>query len=444
MMVSKKNQISINLNLRKAIFYIFFTEGLSSTSCELPLSPRSHLYPHGIINPNYPGFQHLAHTLSEEYSTHASNCNLSDCGMYQSNLKIDTKTNTNESSSDDNGNPNLDSDYHEHLASPISDSIISANKEFSNFDHRALLEQCNLQTYLNHYRNKSDIKLYDEEIEDKNAVFCTPPDILFFKGYHLEVDNGDGKPDLIQNVRECNKNGKSSEFGDFCDMSSSDMNDDKNLLPPNIVGDFEKEIEQEIVEIVSGYKDIFGDRTTTQFLHTTTPVKDEVSPPVSPINHPITAFGKIHDAKLSNGRESITPNFELKHIKLPSMVKTVKSAQVKQIRHINDDNMLRTNKYQQHNNNYHHNNDAATTTMKHNLAINLINNNNNVHYLQEQPQADKETKHHYNCNFFNAISKNVNRNKTTSFFKTKEWNSNEKTVIKTKGIEDNLVITVTN
>lgn len=349
--------------------------------------------------------------------------------MYQNTLRIDGK-NANESSSDDNGNPNTGySDYHEHLASPISDSIISANKEFSNFDHRTLLEQCNLQTYLNHYRNKSDIKLYDEEMERKNGVPCTPPDILFFKGYDLEVDNGDGKPDLIQNVREFND--KPTEFDDFCEQvshcSSSDMNDEKNLLPPNIVGDFEKEIEKEIVEIVSGYKDIFGDRTNRiNVQHTTTPVKEEALPHALPINQPITAFGKIHDAKLSNGREAITPNFEMKHIQLPSMTGMVKSAQVKQIRHVNDDYMLRMNKY-------------------HNLSANLINNNNNVHHMQEQSQlqTDKETKHHYNCNFFNAISKNVNRNKTTSFFKAKEWNSNEKTVIKTTG-NDKLALTVTN
>lgn len=427
----------MELNLTWFILTIF-TEGLSSTSCELPLSPRSNLYPHGIINPNYPGFQHLAHTLSEEYSAHASNCNLSDCGMYQSNLRVDSK-NANEPSSDDNGNPNVDAaDEHEHLASPISDSIISSNTEFTNYHHRALLEQCNLQTYLNHYRNKSDIKLYDEELEQMNVVSCTPPDILFFKGHDSEVDNGDGKPDLIQNVRECNTNEKilTTEFDVFGEqVSHGDMNDERNSLPPNIVGDFEKEIEKEIVEIVSGYKDIFGDRTSTQVPHTTTPVKDEpLSPPhASPINHPITAFDKIHDAKLSNGREAITANFEMKPIKLPSMIKR---AEVKQIGHVNDDN-----KYYQLNNNYHHKYAAAatTTTTKYNRAVNSINNNH-VDYLQEQQQRqpNKETKHHYNCNFFNAISKNVNRSKTTSsFFKAKEWNNNGKTIIKKKGIENN-------
>lgn len=401
--------------------FVIFTEGLSSTSCELPLSPRSHLYPHGIINPNYPGFQHLAHTLSEEYSAHASSCNLSDCGMYQSNGK-----NANEPSSDNNGNPNMNSDdQHEHLASPISDSII---KEFSNYDHRALVEQCNLQTYLNHYRNTSDIKLYDEEMEHMNVASCTPPDILFFKGYDLEVDTGgDGKPDLIQNVRECRNKRESTEFDDFGELvTHGDMNDERNSLPPNIVGDFEKEIEKEIVEIVSGYKDIFGDRSTIQLPHTTTPVKDEESSPhTSPIiHHPITAFDKIHDAKLSNGREAITPNFEMKPIKLPSMIKR---AEIKQIGVKNE------NRYHQLNNNNYHN----STTTRYNRAVNSINNNNNVDYLheQQQQQADKETKHHYNCNFFNALSKNVNRsNKTTSsFFKAKEWNTNGKTVIKTKG-----------
>lgn len=392
---------------------------MSSTSCELPLSPRSYLYPHGIINPNYPGFQHLAHTLSEEYSTHASDCNLSDCGIMYQNSQIqpfDTINANDISSSDDNGNVHVNEN---NPASPISDSIISSYKEFNSYDHQTHVEQCNLQTYLNHYQNKSDIKFYDEEVEQMNVISVTPPDILFFKGYDTDIDNtGHSKPDLIQNVRDisCDKNVMTTPV--------TDLNDERNSLPPtNIVGDFEKEIEKEIVEIVSGYKDIFGDRTNIQQVpHTTTPVKEESlheSPPPPPVNnyhHPITAFHKIHDAKLSNGREAITPNFEMKPIKLPSIVKR---AEVKQ-----------TENYDkfQFNNNFFNTTTAATTT-RYNCSVNSMMNNNN-----SNEQQQKEIKHHYNCNFFNTISKNVNRHKTTSIFnKDKEWNTNCKTIIKKKG-----------
>lgn len=299
--------------------------------------------------------------------------------MYQvmrSNEKNETA-----SQEDDNGNPNNDyQEDHQNLASPISDTIINSTKQFNSYDHQALLEQCNLQTYLNHYRNKADIKLFDEDMEQSQVQ---PPDILFFKGY--EAESSDGKPDLIQNVVE---------------------NDERNSLPPNIVGDFEKEIEKEIVEIVSGYKDIFGDRT--QELHTTTPVKPEEEEPQLIKHHPITE--KIHDAKLSNGREVITPSLDVKYIKLPKYVET-------------NDEMLRTSS--KYNNNYYAAAPATTTTtLKQRYEANLTsNNNNNVNdFLPEKQQT-----HHYNCNFFNAISNKKTRN--SSFFKTKEWNTS-KTVTK--------------
>lgn len=41
-------------------------------------SPEPPNYPRGIINPNYPGFQHLAHTLSEHFIDHHQFENLSD------------------------------------------------------------------------------------------------------------------------------------------------------------------------------------------------------------------------------------------------------------------------------------------------------------------------------------------------------------------------------
>uniref|UniRef100_A0A336L2B5 CSON003760 protein n=1 Tax=Culicoides sonorensis TaxID=179676 RepID=A0A336L2B5_CULSO len=398
-------------------------EGLSSTSCELPLSPGSHLYPHGIINPNYPGFQHLAHTLSEDYSTHASNCNLSDCGMYQNR----------NSTSDDNGNVQ---ETENSPPSPISDSIISSTKDFNNYDHKNLLEQCNLQTYLNHYRNKSDVKMFEEEFEKSNL---TPPDILFFKGCDNETQKEsvitDEKPDLIQNVYQ-QENYMSVKLNEFNHDDDDDFMCDEipnNSLTSNIVGDFEKEIEKEIVEIVSGYKDIFGDRTSGNYQkpHTTTPVKDEITQ----INHqPISAYNKIHDAKLSNGREALTPNFEMKPIKMPVPM-MVKRAEVKQLTmttHNMNKSEIQSN-LNNNNNDYYYNTTLNGTLMQHNRAVNhTINYNNNVYSnLQQQQQQPNKEKHHYNCNFFNALStrKQDTRNTKTSFLSS---NSTGKTIIKTK------------
>jgi hypothetical protein len=57
------------------LFSLHFTELLSPSpsSCADISSPdlqRIRRYPRGIINPNYPGFQHLAHTLAEHFIDH--------------------------------------------------------------------------------------------------------------------------------------------------------------------------------------------------------------------------------------------------------------------------------------------------------------------------------------------------------------------------------------
>ncbi|XP_055379275.1 homeobox protein 5-like isoform X2 [Condylostylus longicornis] len=46
-------------------------------------------YPRGIINPNYPGFQHLAHTLSEHFVNHPNDADDSDLSEFEVELSID-------------------------------------------------------------------------------------------------------------------------------------------------------------------------------------------------------------------------------------------------------------------------------------------------------------------------------------------------------------------
>ncbi|XP_055917299.1 myb-like protein H isoform X2 [Eupeodes corollae] len=68
-------------------------EYLSSqaSSCTSVSTPQRSHFPRGIINPNYPGFQHLAHTLSEHYISHQSSDPYdSDLSEYEMELSVDS------------------------------------------------------------------------------------------------------------------------------------------------------------------------------------------------------------------------------------------------------------------------------------------------------------------------------------------------------------------
>lgn len=51
-------------------------------------------YPRGIINPNYPGFQHLAHTLSEHFFDHPQFGNMSDSDVSEFESDFSTEKQT--------------------------------------------------------------------------------------------------------------------------------------------------------------------------------------------------------------------------------------------------------------------------------------------------------------------------------------------------------------
>lgn len=161
------------------------------------MSPRYNLYPHGIINPNYPGFQHLAHTLSSDYS---------DPNTFSySDIEDDYF--------DRNNNEN-ECDEPEKL---IETKLDGTNPKSLHVDPR---KQKN---------SKNDCKLFDECDEDviltKLSLSSTPPDIL----YEHTIFQDEHQPDLIKNLK----------------TETADVSNDDKPLVTNIVGDFGKEVEEE-------------------------------------------------------------------------------------------------------------------------------------------------------------------------------------------------------
>lgn len=119
------------------------------------MSPRSNLYPHGIINPNYPGFQHLAHTLSSDYS-----------------------------------DPNTFS------YSDVEEDFFDSNNNGGDEPEKLVEHKSNEIKIV----GATEIKLLEEDDEDlmltKLSLSSTPPDIL----YEHTLVQEKHQPDLIKNL----------------------------------------------------------------------------------------------------------------------------------------------------------------------------------------------------------------------------------------------------
>ncbi|KAL5281421.1 SCHIP1 family protein [Megaselia abdita] len=265
-------------------------------------------YPRGIINPNYPGFQHLAHTLTEHFvSTHRRSHSQDSLDTLDSfNLDYDMELNYDEEDSafnerKDEFNNNNEEEGVEDKKTVVIPKQYSPDKSY--FD--ALLEledlSCDLETYLKKYETTADVKLQamEKEYETYNGHLsdcsdecsesgdekgggrgkCQPtPDILIKNkvvnqqetssssnlNYTIlqPIDSTKNKPDLLQNVNGNEKQQKiplkqEIQFNDGELKSMSDFcRDDISLgvTPVDIVGDFGREVEREFGLLVSGYK----------------------------------------------------------------------------------------------------------------------------------------------------------------------------------------------
>lgn len=210
----------------------------SSSPSESLRSPEPN-FTRGIINPNYPGFQHLAHTLSEHFLDHNFE-HLSD-----SEISEDFDTTT----------TNLNSEF------------LNNNNSFNNFDE-IIINKGSVETnpFILMMAEQSDNNFNDEE-----KLVNTPDILIKEENKTITKPLDDFKPDLLKNInvdqittendltKIDDQNGKiqlnTTEFKtNENQITPNDYSSLQSITPLDIVGDFEREIEQEIGLIVSGYK----------------------------------------------------------------------------------------------------------------------------------------------------------------------------------------------
>ncbi len=243
---------------------------VSSSFCPSLASPEPEVkYPRGIINPNYPGFQHLAHTLAEHFVDHHFEQSDSEVSEFEVELKT--------SSDSDNGNNNDingDLDKIEEILKGVFKSKVSPVVEQSNVQFESTV--FSRDDLLNKMNDKCDVtntaisdiqslKENSKVIFDPKRAYSTP-DILIKSNScdeHLDFSDINEKPDILKNVYAsdsigieqvvCNEKCENFELVEKCEHSQW------SITPIDIVGNFEQEVEREFGLIVSGYKSSSSD-----------------------------------------------------------------------------------------------------------------------------------------------------------------------------------------
>lgn len=275
-------------------------------------------YPRGIINPNYPGFQHLAHTLSEHFIDHHQqfgNMSDSDVSEVESDIPnekqpdandcVDENSNNNNNGFNDdngntdrrtesNGNRNICGDENLSKVEEILRNVFESNSSHLRTAIETLAEhESNTNSYwfaTNHMETESDqlatmndsnfvdasseiiacdlktyLERYDEvgvnlDIHSIHSI-CKNCDKLTLEEPPPDIiqksmssDNGFDKPDILRNV--------AINGGDpNCIASLSPTRNEKDepgsqwsITPVDIVGNFEQEVERELGLLINGYK----------------------------------------------------------------------------------------------------------------------------------------------------------------------------------------------
>lgn len=261
-------------------------------------TPKHSFFPRGIINPNYPGFQHLAHTLSEHFITSSpSDSYESDISEYEMELSADSFESLNEEKSQIQLNT-YNNNTPEKLMNPIEQSKYLNSIQETEADDDYYLIECNkghrpsltddtnrisrttmhqpfsitdLQTQL-----KNTLTLLEKQecaLQNHNnmpAVSITP-DILI-KNHNLHVPallKKENRPDLLRGVsphfvpeRKYHepKNGilkleNAHGIKGYIKRPSENKEETSfGLTPVDIIGDFGQEVEREFGLLVSGYR----------------------------------------------------------------------------------------------------------------------------------------------------------------------------------------------
>ncbi|XP_037958464.1 schwannomin-interacting protein 1 homolog [Teleopsis dalmanni] len=207
----------------------------SSSSISLRTPKKRSYFPRGIINPNYPGFQHLAHTLSEHFiSSTPFDSYDSDISDYEMELSADS---FDDDVLPENNNNNNNDDMIAKVEQPIAketDKIEyneTAKNKFGDNNHNTNVSENhiddlpnNLETTLSLFeppneKNFKPITLltntlqgdkqqqgehdYDQSLRPSSYnVHCITPDILQ-KNYNLSAEfptKKENRPDLLNGV----------------------------------------------------------------------------------------------------------------------------------------------------------------------------------------------------------------------------------------------------
>lgn len=225
-------------------------------------------YPRGIINPNYPGFQHLAHTLAEHFVDHHFEQSDSEVSEFEVELKT--------SSDSDNGNNNAvndDLDKIEEILRGVFNSKESpAVEPMVKFDGTLFCPNVN---ELNEMKKSRDVitdhvpsmEEHSTALPSDTKRIYSTPDILIKSNSteeHIDFTEINEQPDILKNVfasdvvvvsdqTVINDKGENYELVEKCEHGQWSM------TPIDIVGNFEQEVEREFGLIVSGYKSSSSD-----------------------------------------------------------------------------------------------------------------------------------------------------------------------------------------
>ncbi|XP_046808716.1 schwannomin-interacting protein 1 homolog isoform X2 [Lucilia cuprina] len=273
-----------------------FLTSASSSSGSLH-TPKHSFFPRGIINPNYPGFQHLAHTLSEHFITSSpSDSYESDMSEYEMELSADSFESLNEEKSQiqlntyNNNTPEKimnPSEQHNNLEfienAEAEDDIylMECSKghrpsldEDTNRNSNTNQQQFNIADLQDHLKNTLTL-LEKQECALQNHNNMQPvsitPDILI-KNYNLHVqplNKKENRPDLLRGVsphlvperkyheaKNANLKLEKPHGANCYGMRSTEIKDEMSfgLTPVDIIGDFGQEVEREFGLLVSGYR----------------------------------------------------------------------------------------------------------------------------------------------------------------------------------------------
>lgn len=261
--------IFVAIILKLCIFSISIDDFHPSTL----LSSSKRIYPRGIINPNYPGFQRFAHTLSEHFIEHqnsnvqSGNMSDSDLSEVESDTQNDSlKMNANildfenvRIDCDPNGNSiveteSVDIEREDNLnkVAEILRTVFESNSshlsnaiETLSVKETTPEKETNIYNEFDEYFKMTDCMIECDEFN--GMIGSQPPDILQ-KSSSSEsgFESNAEKPDILLDVSDQND----------CDgtLLMAEKDESNSITPVDIVGNFEQEVQREIGLLVTRYK----------------------------------------------------------------------------------------------------------------------------------------------------------------------------------------------